>query len=291
MSHLKAISIDQKASIEYGIPCVNCAAVFEVIASADKWAWESDKFGYRWTARQEISNRLTFFKIMPDTVYRHIKKLVNLKLIEFKKVGQKDYTKLTQKGQHFFSFTMSEIDSKIDSFQENTEIDSKIDSSTNSKNNSNLQDTSKIDSTELSLSLNKREIVSPEIEFECLKNPDYLALSEIYRNAGGTVKPRFDAKGFYINVFLDNRVDEFRLGMQNYLNAKAKDGTALQTLENFIRDGSWEGHTSAINGPVKIIDTKPQSTEKPCSQCGCNTDGKFSDHEGKCFECANGIPK
>ena len=134
-----SFTVHQKDAIDAGIPNGNCLLVFEIVASANKWANEHEG-GYWWTARQAISAELELWKLKPDTVYRHLKTLQELGLIDYKKHGKKDLTKLTKKGQKFFGnspeSTMSEIDpnhyvgnrseftmSEIDPDSENSEID------------------------------------------------------------------------------------------------------------------------------------------------------------------------
>ena len=77
---------------------------------------------FYWAARQVICDELPLLNLKPDTVYRHLKSLVDLGLILHVKSGKKDCVKLTKKASFYYvgnksekaDFTMSEINPKND---------------------------------------------------------------------------------------------------------------------------------------------------------------------------------
>lgn len=80
-------------------------AILEVISNAPTWANNAiiDKEVYFWTARQKIIEELRAFNLKPDTVYRHLINLSKRGFIDYKKLGKKDYTRLTPRGKLVFT--------------------------------------------------------------------------------------------------------------------------------------------------------------------------------------------
>lgn len=113
-------------SMELGVENINQAIVLDLLLNASSWAepvvYEDEV--YYWVARQAVCSQLPFLKLKPDTVYRHYKKLLELGLIDYIKVGKKDCTRPTELGKSY-QFAMSEIDpSKLGNRSENnSEID------------------------------------------------------------------------------------------------------------------------------------------------------------------------
>lgn len=105
-----AFTIHQKAAAEAGITNGNVLLVLEIIALANTWATPEIYNGkaYFFTARQMIAKELSLWGFKPDTVYRHMKSLDELGLVDYEKKGKKDLTRLTKKGQKFFGDTMSD---------------------------------------------------------------------------------------------------------------------------------------------------------------------------------------
>ena len=109
------LNINQPQAIELGISSANQALIFDLLTSAATWAKpeiiENDVF--YWVARQTIANELELLKLKPDTIYRHLKSLAKIGLINYKKVGKKDCIQITKKGQKYLikdkNSTMSEI--------------------------------------------------------------------------------------------------------------------------------------------------------------------------------------
>lgn len=75
----------------------------------------------------------------------------------------------------------------------------------------------------------------------------------IYRSRGGEVPVRNATAEFNRLVLKMGRVEEFALGLQNYLNNKiANEQTRLKNFDVYIREGLWEGHTEVMEGPVSV---------------------------------------
>jgi len=103
--------INQAKAIELGIKNINQAHIFDMLSMASTWATPIEISGtyYYWVSRQIICRELELLNIKPDTVYRHLKALDSLGLIDYKKSGVKDCICLTKIGKSYFSNTMSEI--------------------------------------------------------------------------------------------------------------------------------------------------------------------------------------
>jgi DNA-binding PadR family transcriptional regulator len=103
--------INQAKAIELGIKNINQAHIFDMLSMASTWATpiEIDGTYYYWVSRQIVCRELELLNIKPDTVYRHLKALADLGLIDYKKSGVKDCIAITSKGKTYFSDTMSEI--------------------------------------------------------------------------------------------------------------------------------------------------------------------------------------
>lgn len=109
------LNINQAQAIELGISSANQALIFDLLTSAATWA-KPEIIGndvFYWVARQTIANELELLKLKPDTIYRHLKSLAKIGLINYKKVGKKDCIQITKKGQKYLikdkNSTMSEI--------------------------------------------------------------------------------------------------------------------------------------------------------------------------------------
>ena len=97
------LHINQAKAIELGIKNINQAHVFDLLISASSWATPiniNDRLFY-WVSRQKICEELKLLSLKPDTVYRHLKYLANLKLIDYQKDGLKDCVRLTRLGKSY----------------------------------------------------------------------------------------------------------------------------------------------------------------------------------------------
>ena len=106
------LTINQKQALDLGITNINQAVILGLIADAHSWAEPQiiDNEVYFWTARQKISNEIPLLNLKPDSIYRHLKTLRDLGLIEYVKFGKKDCTRLTKKGKSYYVGNKSEND-------------------------------------------------------------------------------------------------------------------------------------------------------------------------------------
>ena len=109
------LNINQVQALELGIVNINQAHIFDLLTSVSSWADTEivNDTVYYWVARQTIVKELELLNLKPDTVYRHLKSLNKIGLIDYIKVGKKDCIKITSKGRKYISkdnnSTMSEI--------------------------------------------------------------------------------------------------------------------------------------------------------------------------------------
>lgn len=156
------LTVNQKACFDLGIKNINQAHIFSLLMSASTWAkgylMPDNEISY-WVARQVVCDELPLLNMKPDTVYRHMKSLSELGVIDYQKDGKKDMIRVTKKGKKYLSSryvgnkselgnsTMSEINP---SKQQNSEINPNLlgnKSEKNSEINPTYQDTSIISTT------------------------------------------------------------------------------------------------------------------------------------------------
>ena len=99
------ININQPKAIELGIINLNQAIIFDILTTASTWAKKITikKEDYFWISRGSIVDELPLLKLKTDTVYRHLKSLRTLGLIEYTKSGTKDCVKISKKGEKYYS--------------------------------------------------------------------------------------------------------------------------------------------------------------------------------------------
>ncbi len=130
-----SLYINQGMAIELGLTNINQTHVFDLCTSVSTWAKPEVVDGevYYWVARQVIVDELPLLNMKPDTVYRHLKSIAKLRLIDYIKVGKKDCIRVTALGKKYFSKgkepyvgNKSELDSglgnKSEKDAENSEI-------------------------------------------------------------------------------------------------------------------------------------------------------------------------
>lgn len=175
--------INQKQALELGMKNVNQVIILGLIADAHSWAEPEiiDNVVYYWTARQKISEELPLLKLQSDSVYRHLKTLSDLGLIDYKKVGKKDCVRLTKKGKSYYVGNKSELD--VNSEINPSKFGNK--SENNSEINPTYKNTNLIRATRDN---NKKEIkkVSYELSnspfnFSLSKDIHYTKLTEEYK--------------------------------------------------------------------------------------------------------------
>ena len=104
------ITINQPKMIENDLNITQWC-ILDVISVAPTWSEPITKDGqiYFWIARQKIAEELKGLDLKPDTIYRNIKKLVELGFLEYVKLGKKDLIRLSAKGKKLFISTMSDM--------------------------------------------------------------------------------------------------------------------------------------------------------------------------------------
>ena len=105
------LTINQKQALELGLNFQQ-AVILGLICDSHSWAETEiiDGKVYYWTARQKIAEELEILNLKPDSVYRHLKSLEKLGLIDYIKSGKKDCVKLTEKGKTYYVGNKSEND-------------------------------------------------------------------------------------------------------------------------------------------------------------------------------------
>ena len=103
------INLNQPLMIEHNLN-VTLWCVLDVISVAPTWCDPviKGKEIYFWIARQKIAEELKSLDLKPDTIYRNIKKLVELGFLEHEKLGKKDLLRLSKKGKNLFT-AMSDL--------------------------------------------------------------------------------------------------------------------------------------------------------------------------------------
>jgi len=99
------LNVNQQQAIELGITHINQALIFDLLTTVASWAETIviDNEVFYWVSRQTISSELKLLGLKNDTVYRNLKKLDHLGLINYKKYGKKDCIKITKLGKKYLS--------------------------------------------------------------------------------------------------------------------------------------------------------------------------------------------
>lgn len=106
-----SLFVNQRQAIDLGITNVNQAHIFDFLTGVATWADAVVVDGevFYWVSRQEISRELPLLNIKEETVYRHLKSLATIGVIEYKKQGKKDCVRLTEKGKKYYVGNESEL--------------------------------------------------------------------------------------------------------------------------------------------------------------------------------------
>jgi|GEM_PF-3321429 len=165
-----SIHVNQKQALELGITNINQAVIFDLLTGLSTWAAPEviENTVFYWVSRQRISHELPILGLKADTIYRHIKSLHEVGLIEYRKVGKKDCIRITEKGKSYYvgnksefaDFTMSEMNPKND---QNSEINPNHYVGNESEKNSDLNPTYK--TTIKQISLNNDQSPDEEVNF------------------------------------------------------------------------------------------------------------------------------
>ena len=105
-------SINNQKCLEWGINATQ-GALFSLLYEANSWATEiiKNEKTYYFVSRKLIIQELPLFFDKPDTVYRNLKALEKVGLIEYMKSEKKDLIRITQKGKTW-NFIKSEKEAK-----------------------------------------------------------------------------------------------------------------------------------------------------------------------------------
>ncbi|WP_442765858.1 hypothetical protein [Sulfurospirillum cavolei] len=104
------ITVNQKQAKDLGITNINQAIILGFISEAHSWAEPVVLEGevYYWAARSKIAEELELLDLKDDTIYRHLKSLVSLGLLDYIKINKKDCVRLTKKGKTYYVGNESE---------------------------------------------------------------------------------------------------------------------------------------------------------------------------------------
>lgn len=105
-----SLHVNQKQAIDLGITNINQAHIFDLLTGVAAWASPVliDGEVFYWVARQSIAKELQLLNLKPDTIYRHLKTLAELGLIDYEKEGKKDCIRLTKRGKSYYVGSISE---------------------------------------------------------------------------------------------------------------------------------------------------------------------------------------
>lgn len=98
------LNINQQQAVALGLRNPTEAIILGMICDCHSWA-EPQIVGdsvYYWTARQEFVRQLPLLDLKVDTVYRYLRNLEKLGLIEYRKLGKKDCVRLTNTGKTYY---------------------------------------------------------------------------------------------------------------------------------------------------------------------------------------------
>jgi hypothetical protein len=102
--------INNVKSLEWGLNLPQ-AYLFSWLYELPSWAESAliEREPYYFAARQKVVEELPMLTSNPATVYGHFKTLAKIGLIEYTKIGKKDFIRLTEKGQ-----TWNEVETQIE---------------------------------------------------------------------------------------------------------------------------------------------------------------------------------
>lgn len=226
------LHVHQALAIELGIKNINQAHIFDLLTTASTWAKPEivDGSVYYWVARQSICSELPLLDMKPDTVYRHLKGLHSLGLIDYIKVGKKDCILVTEKGKEYllkcdekhYVGNKSEKDN-------NSEINpNKL--GNESENNSEMNPT--YPNTNSNPTTNKSSNENTRISFRFL-------IEELRSVVKRKSKVTYTDKAFEAYKLIKDKSQI----KENYIKHQEEKEVYAQTIANFLTD--YDAHTSA----------------------------------------------
>lgn len=231
------LHVNQVQAIELGIKNINQALIFDLLSICAVWAEEEiiDNKVYYFVARQKIADELKILDLKLDTVYRHLKSLADIGVIEYKKSGKKDCIRITKKGKKYHSNTMSEINPN---FEENTmsEINPKKLGNKSEKHSDlfpTYNTTIHYPTTILSPLEKKGEKTAAQI-------------IKFYKENISSLESKIkEIKSMNALALLGNELDLIYTGLENYAKDLPTDKFKIKNLFNFIQDKSYKDYQVA----------------------------------------------
>jgi DNA-binding transcriptional ArsR family regulator len=285
------LHVNQKRALELGINSINQAHVFDLLSCSQLWAKPEILNGevFYWVARQRICEELEILSLKPDTVYRHLKSLNELKLIEYKKLGKKDLIQITTLGKSYYVGNRSELDKnpEIDpsKFGNRSENNSEIDPTYNTTNtNHTTIDNNNAESKIPSVFFTKKE-VREENERVAKAQRDYC--KEItenkkefesmwkyffneYKKEGKPLGSKSEANKNFLKKLKTREIEEIKQSFYNYFHDCKMRGYGFMHLVSFLsaskkyveewKNGS-ENHQAFLELKSKPLNTKNNSRE------------------------------
>jgi len=98
-----SLFVNQYQAIELGIKNIQEAVIFDLLTTASTWANPEivDNQVYYWVSRTKIVEMLPILNLKADSVYRYLKHLNEIGLVEYKKDKKKDLIIITKKGKKY----------------------------------------------------------------------------------------------------------------------------------------------------------------------------------------------
>ncbi len=179
--------INNSKCLEWGLNA-NQGALFDLLNQASSWAKPLTIDGevFFWVARQKVIEELPLFYAKEDTVYRHFLALTQKELIEYKKIGEKDLIRLTEKGKTWNEFN-SEMNPTLGNESEETRISIRNSSEIDpTYNNTNYNNTNNNISTSQQVAPKKKQT----IKF----SDEDMAVAEYFVELIKNISPNFKQK-------------------------------------------------------------------------------------------------
>lgn len=255
------LHVNQKRSLELGITSINQAHVFDLLSCSQLWAKPEVLEGevYYWVARHRICEELEILSLKPDTVYRHLKSLNELNLIEYKKLGKKDLIQITVLGKSYYVGNRSELDknSEIDpsKFGNRSENDSEIDPTYNTTNTNHTT----IDNNNAESKIPSEDEIS--YEFESM----WRYFFNEYKKEGVQLGSKSEANKSFIKKLKTKKLEDIKQSFYNHFQDCKIRGYGFKHLTTFLspskkyvdewRNGS-ENHQA-----LSELKSKPISTQ------------------------------
>ena len=233
------LNVNQKQSLSLGIKNINQSIILGLICECNSWAEAIliDGQVFYWTSRQSFVKELPLLDLKPDTIYRHLKSLEELGLIEYKKDGKKDCVRLTKLGKSYYVGNESE-------FSKNSEMNpTKL--GNESENNSEMNPTYPNTNTYPITNYKCDALLASEV----ITESDFDVFWKYYPNKVGKDKSLQAWKKKKNKPHIDEIVE----AVQRYKNSKTvKDGFICNPA-TWINEGRWSDEVEqARENPLPV---------------------------------------